>query len=72
MRNADYKDVVNELEKLSEEWRSGVPPLMEKDLPEIYSSLADMVHSDAVINFMRYVECLKSAYCKLKYSLPLG
>lgn len=55
MRNADHKDVIDELEMLSEVWRSGVPQSVEKDLPVIYASLANMARSDAVVDFMRYV-----------------
>ena len=53
MRNADHKDVIEELEMLSERWRSEVPPLVEKDLPVIYASLVEMGRSDAVVDFMR-------------------
>ena len=59
MRNADHKDVVNELAILSERWRGQVPPPLaphvEKNMPVIYASLADMARSDAVVDFVRYV-----------------
>jgi uncharacterized coiled-coil protein SlyX len=53
MRNANHEDVIDELEMLSEKWPSEVPQSMEKDLRAIYASLADMAHSDAVVDFMR-------------------
>ena len=53
MRNADFKDIVKELEILSEVWGGKLAPFKKKNLPVIYSNLEEMARSDTVIDFLR-------------------
>ncbi|KIX09215.1 uncharacterized protein Z518_00294 [Rhinocladiella mackenziei CBS 650.93] len=53
MRNADHKDLVDELTLLSDGQLDGMSPSFEENLQVIYTSLADMARSDAIVDFIR-------------------
>lgn len=62
MRNADYQDITDELVS-----RSGGPAPSENDMLEIYTALADMVHSKNSIGYVRSVQWLKTAQSRSRY-----